>query len=120
MNNLSICLRLKISIKSSVLGKHWRALNFKTEPLQNSIFFFVTATLSKSYIIYKKFGKYCNLFCLGNCQKNIILTIHKYHSISIYAILHSLVNIFFIISFSCIPITFSISMYILLLLYYLY
>lgn len=52
--------------------------------------------------------------------KNIILTIHKYHSISIYAILYSLVNIFFIISFSCTPITFSISMYILLNLTHLY
>lgn len=52
--------------------------------------------------------------------KNIILTIHKYHSISIYAILYSLVNIFFIISFSYTPITFSISMYILLNFTHLY
>ena len=38
MNNLSICLRLKVSIKSSVLGKHWRALNFKTENYKLYIF----------------------------------------------------------------------------------
>lgn len=44
----------------------------------------------------------------------------NFHSISIYAILYSLVNIFFIISFSCTPITFSISMYILLNLTHLY
>ena len=61
MNNLSICLRLKVSIKSSVLGKHWRALNFKTENYK-TLYFFVTVTLSKSYITYKKIGKYCNYF----------------------------------------------------------
>lgn len=72
MSSLSICLRLKVSIKSSALGEHWRALTFETEILQNPYIFFVTATLSKSYIIYKKNGKYCNYFGVENCKIIII------------------------------------------------
>ena len=67
MSNLSICLRLKVSIKSSVLGKHWRALNFKTENYK-TLYFFVTVTLSKSYITYKKIVKYIACDTSNHCE----------------------------------------------------
>lgn len=53
MSSLSICLRLKVSIKSSALGEHWRALTFETETLQNP-YIFLSLQLYQKVTSYTK------------------------------------------------------------------
>ena len=60
------------------------------------------------------------LHYVGTVQKIIVKYLLYLHSMSIYAMLYSLANIFFITSFSYTPITFSTSMYILQNLTHLY
>lgn len=80
MNSLSICLRLKISIKSSVLGEHWRALNFKTEILQNSIFFLSLQLFDKVTLNTKNINIY-NYFLVVGIVKNKINKTYYEHPI---------------------------------------
>ena len=79
MNNLSICLRLKVSIKSSVLGKHWRALNFKTENYK-TLYFFSLQLFDKVTLHTKNINIY-NYFLVVGIVKNKINKTHYEHPI---------------------------------------